>query len=144
MAGFSGEYDHSLDDKWRVIIPTKIRSLLGDRFYITKSHIGPCLWIYTVEDWQAFSDALDKRPQLDEDTVTLKRFFTATEVSVDTQGRVAIPVKLRSHAQMTEPGAVTIVGTGNRVEIWSTPEWDKYNESITATMISKAARVAGI
>lgn len=141
---FQGEYDHNIDDKGRVIIPTKFRSLLGDRFYITKGYSGPCLWLFTESEWKSFSDALDRRPQLDEDTVMLKRFFTSTEASTDSQGRVAIPMKLRGYARIVEQSPVVIVGTGSMIEIWSSAEWDLYNDNITADMISKAARGVGI
>jgi MraZ protein len=141
---FQGEYDHSIDDKGRVIIPTKFRSLLGDRFYMTKGYSGPCIWVFTEAEWKSFSDALDRRPQLDEDTVMLKRFFTSTEAATDSQGRVAIPSKLRSYAKIVEQSPVVIVGTGSKIEIWSAAEWEKYNDNITADMISKAARGVGI
>lgn len=144
LSNFQGEYDHGVDDKGRVIIPTKFRSSLGERFFMTKGYGGNCIWIFTEAEWKSFSETLNKQHFLDPNTIILQRFFTSTEASVDNQGRVAIPQKLRMHAHIGEQGDVVIVGTGSRIEIWAREEWDKYNDSLTADMISMAAREVGI
>ena len=91
---FQGEFDHSVDDKGRVIIPNKFRSSLGERFSMTKG-VGGCIFVYTEAAYKELSETLNSQRQLDEHTMRLQRFFTATETSVDGQGRVAIPSKLR-------------------------------------------------
>lgn len=141
---FQGEFDHSVDDKGRVIIPTKFRSSLGERFYMTKGLDG-CIFVYTEAAYKDLSDTLDRQRQLDPHTMRLQRFFTSTESSVDGQGRVAIPMKLREYAGIGEQGDVVIIGTGGRIEIWSRPVWDKYNaEDLTAASIADSARELGI
>lgn len=140
---FQGEYDHSVDDKGRVIIPTKLRSSIGDRFYMTKG-LGGCIFVYTESEYKNLTETLQKQRQLDEHTLRLQRFFTSTESGVDTQGRVAIPVKLREWAKIGDQGDVVIVGTTNRIEIWSRANWDNYNDQLTDAMISESAREVGI
>lgn len=140
---FQGEYDHSVDDKGRVIIPTKLRSSIGDRFYMTKG-LGGCIFVYTEVEYKNLTETLQKQRQLDEHTLRLQRFFTSTESSVDTQGRVAIPGKLREWAKIGDQGDVVIVGTTNRIEIWSRANWDNYNDKLTDAMISESAREVGI
>ena len=141
---FQGEFDHSVDDKGRVIIPTKFRSSLGERFYMTKGMDG-CIFIYTESAYKDLSDALDRQPQLAPHTLRLQRFFTSTESSVDSQGRVAIPMRLREYAEIGDQGDVVIIGTGSRIEIWSRPIWDKYNaEDLTGASIAESARELGI
>ena len=140
---FQGEFDHSVDDKGRVIIPTKFRSSLGLRFYMTKG-LGGCIFVYTESGYQDLSDTLSRQRQLDEHSMRLQRFFTSTELSVDAQGRVAIPAKLREYAKIGEQGDVVIVGTGSRIEIWSSESWELYNENLTAEMITESARELGI
>ncbi len=140
---FQGESDHSVDDKGRVIIPTRFRSSLGERFYMTKG-IGGCIFVYTEPAYKALSETLQKQRALDEHTLRLQRFFTSTEASVDTQGRVAIPSKLRDWAKIGEQGDVVIVGTGPKVEIWSRDAWDRYNDDLTDAMITESAREVGI
>jgi MraZ protein len=140
---FQGEFDHSVDDKGRVIIPTRFRSSLGERFYMTKG-LGGCIFVYTESAYKELSETLSKQRQLDEHTMRLQRFFTSTEASVDSQGRVAIPSKLREYAKIGEQGDVVIVGTGERLEIWSGESWDRYNEEMTPEMIRESARELGI
>jgi MraZ protein len=140
---FQGESDHSIDDKGRVIIPTRFRSHLGDRFYITRG-FNHCLWIYTEADYKSQSDALSKQRQLDENVIRLQRFFTATESSIDTQGRVAIPSKLREWAYISESTDVVLVGTGSKIEVWDKATWDNYSTDISDDMISSAAQDLGI
>jgi len=140
---FQGEFDHSVDDKGRVIIPTRFRSSLGERFYMTKG-VGGCIFVYTEAAYKDLSETLQKQRQLDEHTMRLQRFFTSTEASVDGQGRVAIPAKLREWAKIGEQGDVVIVGTGSRLEMWSRPAWERYNDALTDDMITESAREVGI
>ena len=140
---FQGEFDHSVDDKGRVIIPNRFRASLGVRFYMTKG-VGGCIFIYTEAGYNILSEKLAEQRQLDEHTMRLQRFFTSTEASVDGQGRVAIPSKLREWAKIPEQGDVVIVGTGSRIEIWSQQAWERYNSELTDAMISEAAREVGI
>ena len=140
---FQGEFDHSVDDKGRVIIPTRFRSSLGERFYMTKGLDG-CIFVYTEAAYKDLSESLSRQRQLDEHTMRLQRFFTSTEVSADSQGRVAIPMKLREYAKIGEQGDVVIVGTGARIEIWSAGSWALYNDDLTPQMITESARELGI
>ena len=140
---FQGEFDQSVDDKGRVIIPARFRSSLGERFYMTKG-LWHCIFVYTENAYKDLSDTLQSQRQLDEHTMRLQRFFTATEASVDGQGRVTIPAKLREWAKIGEQGDVVIVGTGIRIEIWSRPVWDRYNDDLTDAMITESAREVGI
>ena len=139
---FQGEFDHSVDDKGRVIIPTKFRSSLGERFYMTKG-LGGCIFVYTESAYKDLSETLSRQRQLDEHTMRLQRFFTSTELNVDGQGRVAIPAKLREYAKIGDQDDVVIVGTGSRIEIWSSRSWALYNEDLTAEMITESARELG-
>ena len=143
MVVFQGEFDHSVDEKGRVIIPAQFRASLGLRFYLTKG-VDYCVFLYTEAAYQDLSAALDKQRQLDRHSMMLQRFFTSTESSVDGQGRVAIPAKLREYAKIGEGDTAVIVGTGSRIEIWSKAVWDQYNAGLTAEMIADAARELGI
>ncbi|MBV9851685.1 MAG: division/cell wall cluster transcriptional repressor MraZ [Armatimonadetes bacterium] len=140
---FQGEFDQSVDDKGRVIIPTRFRASLGVRFYMTKG-IGGCIFVYTENAYNALSETLQQQRQLDEHTMRLQRFFTSTEAQADTQGRVTIPAKLREWAKIDEQGEVVIVGTGSRIEIWSRAGWDRYNDELTDEKITESAREVGI
>lgn len=140
---FQGEFDHSVDDKGRVIIPSRFRNLLGERFYLTKG-LDHCIFVYTEAEFKIMSEKLAAQRQLDEKTIRLQRFFTSTESSVDNQGRVALPLKLRKYAGIEETSEVTLVGTGNRIEIWESNAWIAYNDDLTDDVISEAAREVGL
>ena len=140
---FQGEFDQSVDDKGRVIIPTRFRSSLGERFYMTKG-FNNCIFVYTENAYKDLSDTLQSQRLLDEHAMRLQRFFTSTEASVDGQGRVTIPAKLREWAKVGDEDDVVVVGTGLRIEIWSRPVWDRYNDELTDAMITESAREVGI
>jgi len=141
---FQGESDHTLDDKNRLIVPTRFREHIGTKFYLTKGYNGAYIWIFTVDEWNTFIDALDRRPQLDKQTMILKRYFTSTEVTPDSQWRIPVPPKLRQHAGIADHGEVVMVGVGSRIEIWSAAEWAKFNDDLTPEMIAEAAEAVGI
>ena len=121
---FMGEYEHSIDNKGRVIIPAKFREQLGETFVLTKGLDG-CLFIYTNEDWEAFADKLKNISFGSDKSRKLQRYFMAGAVSVevDKQGRILIPAKLRNLAGLTKD--VSLLGVGNRIELWDTETWEK-------------------
>ena len=114
---FMGSYDHSLDAKGRMTIPSKFREALGDKFVITKSP-DPCLCIYDLPSWERFVQKLSGLPYNTRKQRELVRFFmsTATEVEPDRQGRILLPQKLRTHAHIEKN--VVMMGVGARIEIW--------------------------
>ena len=140
---FIGCFIHNLDDKGRIIIPLKFRSLLGEKFVITK---GPdkCLWVFTIEEFKNLEKRLEELPLLDPSALRLFRFFSAEAVdaTTDAQGRVAIPQHLREYASIERE--VVIVGTGNRLEIWNKRKWDELTSSMDEELIREAARSVGI
>ena len=120
---FMSEYSHSIDPKGRLIIPAKFRELLGEQFVVTRGFDG-CLFVFEGEDWERFEEKLRALPMDRPEARTLERFFLAgaVEVEVDKQGRIPLPPSLIKHAKI-EKEAV-IAGVGNRIEIWSQPEWE--------------------
>lgn len=120
-----GEYQHSIDSKGRLIIPTKFRSQLGDHFVITRGLDG-CLFGYPASEWQALEAKLNHLPLTKRDARAFVRFFysAATECELDKQGRVNIPSTLIKHAAIDKK--CVIVGVSNRFEIWSAERWNKF------------------
>lgn len=123
MHMFMGEYNHTLDAKGRLIIPSKFREVLGDGFVVTKGMDG-CLFVFTDSEWQAFAEKLHTLPMIDKEARQFTRFFLAgaAEVEVDKQGRILIPQVLREFAGITKDAV--LVGVGSRVEIWSRERWE--------------------
>ena len=120
-AMFMGEFEHSLDEKNRLIIPTKLREELGKSSVITRGTDG-CLFIYPEKAWEEFVEKLKKLPG-SKNGREMQRFFMAGAAScdLDKQGRVMIPQRLLEHAAITKE--VVSVGVIDKIEIWSKDRW---------------------
>ena len=120
---FMGEYNHTIDAKGRLIIPSKFREVLGDEFVVTKGMDG-CLFVFDDPEWQAFEEKLRSLPMIDKEARQFTRFFLAgaASVEVDKQGRILLPAVLREFAGITKDAV--LVGVGSRVVIWSRDRWE--------------------
>ena len=119
---FTGEYNHTIDTKGRLIVPSKLREQLGISFVVTRGMDG-CLFAYPNDEWEIFEGKLRQLPMTNESSRKFKRFFQAgaTDCEVDNQGRILLPASLREFAGITKD--VTVVGVGERAEIWSKEKW---------------------
>ena len=122
---FIGEYHHTIDEKDRLIIPSKFRFDLGEKFIITRG-IENCLYAYKQEDFEKIVNKLETLPFTKKDARCFTRFFLsgATIAEFDKQGRVNITSPLVSYAGLTKD--CVVIGTGDRFEIWSQDNWDKF------------------
>lgn len=122
----TGEFNHSIDAKGRLIIPSKFRDILGEDFVITKGMDG-CLFLYPNNEWKIFEDKLRTLPLTNKNARTFVRFFlgSAVDGGLDKQGRVLISSALRSFAGLEKE--VVLVGVLDRVEIWDKAKWDENN-----------------
>lgn len=120
-----GEYHHSIDEKGRIIIPSKFRDELGEKFIVTRG-LENCLFVYPLSSWQKIVSKLESLPFTKRDAREFNRFFLsgATEVEFDKQGRINIPSPLVSYAKMEKESV--IIGVGDRLEIWSQAGWDNF------------------
>jgi MraZ protein len=117
-----GEYNHTIDIKGRLIIPSKFRETLGDEFVVTKGLDG-CLFVYPNEEWQTFEEKLKTLPLTNKNARQFSRFFLAGAATceVDKQGRILLPSVLREFAELEKD--VVLVGVLSRIEIWSKSKW---------------------
>jgi len=129
---FMGQYQHSLDPKGRVIIPSKFREQLGESFILTKG-LDHCLFVYPKDEWNVLEQKLKSLPFTQKDARAFIRFFFsgAVETEMDKQGRILIPPQLREHARIEKD--LMIIGVSNRVEIWSLEEWESYSKEASET-----------
>lgn len=119
---FMGEFQHNIDSKGRLIVPSKLRDSLGERFIVTRGMDG-CLFGYTLDSWANLEASMKDMPLTKKDARTFVRFFysAATECEIDKQGRINIPVKLREFAGLEK--TCIIIGVSDRIEIWSEDRW---------------------
>ena len=123
---FMGEYNHTVDAKGRLIVPSKFREQLGDEFVVTKGLDG-CLFVYENTEWKILEEKLKILPLSNANARKITRFFLAgaTLCEVDKQGRILLPSVLRAFAGIEKEAVM--VGVGNRIEIWSKESWISAN-----------------
>ena len=130
-----GEYQHNIDPKGRVIVPSKFREDLGERFYVTKGLDG-CLFVLSPAEWDKLQEKIMSMPI--SKARGLQRFFFsgAAELEPDKQGRILLPQHLREYANLTKD--VAFIGASRRAEIWDAASWKKFNSALTEDAIAEA------
>ena len=124
-----GEYIHRLDDKDRFILPSKfrekIKTLKEKKFFITRGLDG-CLFLVPKEAWEKLEDKLRSLPFTKQQSRVFNRlyFSGASEIDIDTQGRIIIPEYLKEFARIKRE--IVIVGVADRIEIWGKEDWDGF------------------
>ncbi len=123
-----GEYHHNVDEKKRLIIPSKFRSELGEKVVITRG-LEKCLFLYREDEFQKLVEKLKNMPFTKQRVREFSRFLLsgATLVEFDKQGRINLAPHLVSYANIVKE--CTIIGIGDRVEIWSDNSWNDFYSS---------------
>jgi MraZ protein len=126
---FYGEYDHSLDAKGRLIIPSKFREVFKEhsigKFVLTRG-LDRCLFVFTEDIWKEQEKKFKEMPFTKQESRQFNRlyFSGASEAECDKQGRILIPSYLKEYAHIADH--VMIVGVSDRFEIWSYDRWKTY------------------
>jgi len=122
---FMGEFHHNIDDKARLVMPSKFREELGDTFVVTRGLEG-CLFVYSKDEWENLVSKLKTLPFTKKDARAFLRFFLsgAQECNLDKQGRIAVPAPLVNHANLKKE--CVVIGVNDRLEIWSKDTFDSY------------------
>lgn len=133
---FMGEYHHTIDDKGRITIPSKLRYELGEEFIITKGLDG-CLFIYPKEEWESIAKKYKELPNT-KDARNYLRFFLSGAVlsNFDKQGRINVNKPLIEYASLIKD--CVIIGVNERLEIWSKDKWEEFL-NINSSTISDIA-----
>lgn len=120
-----GEYHHTIDDKGRIIIPSKFREELGQEFIVTRG-LEECLFVYPKDKWDKIVLKLNTLPFTKKDARSFMRFFLsgATAMELDKQGRINITSPLISYADLKKD--CIVIGVGDRLEIWSNDKWNEF------------------
>lgn len=120
-----GEFHHSLDDKNRLIIPSKLRNELEDEVIITRG-LDKCLFIYSKTEWNKIVNELSKLPFTKKDARNFNRFFLsgASLTGFDKQGRINIVQTLLDYALIKRE--VTIIGVNDRIEVWDKDSYETF------------------
>src|SRR5437660_7750213 len=125
---FLGEYEHTIDEKVRLAVPAKFRAQM-DRGAVISKGMGTCLSVYTMERWDEKSAELASGKTSDELRDFERRIYpSASEVELDSQGRMVIPARLRGFAGLDSE--VTVAGVRDHFEIWDRATWQEYEAKL--------------
>lgn len=127
MELLTGEYRNTLDEKGRILFPSKLRSELTENVLIVTQAIDHCLWLFTPEEWKNVSSKLmdQASPFNERNRLVLRRFIApAQEVEFDKAGRLSIPQSLREYAQLEKD--CVILGVNKYLELWDAETYRAY------------------
>lgn len=124
---FIGEYNHTVDEKGRLAIPTKFRKELKGGAVVTRG-LDNCLFVYSMTEWKKLAEKLSALPFSQANSRAFSRLMLAgaMDVEIDKQGRVVLPEYLRRYAGIAKDAVVA--GLYGRIEIWDKKSWESYKE----------------
>ncbi len=120
---FLGEYQHSVDSKGRLVLPSRFRDRLERGLVVTKGQ-ERCLYVFPIDKWDQEVEQVNNLPRTDRRSRNYARSFfgSASDQQLDRQGRIQIPQPLREYASLAKD--VVVIGVADRVEIWYVESWD--------------------
>jgi MraZ protein len=128
MRSLNGEYKITIDDKGRLNLPVKIRSILEDQVHMLTKGPDRCLWLYPMAEWDKLMEQVrSSSTAFSADFRALRRRLIgpAQEVEIDRAGRIAIPQTLREYADLTKD--CIVLGQDDFVEIWNADRYRVYD-----------------
>lgn len=140
---FIGEYQHTIDEKGRMAVPSKMRRDLGSGAVVTRG-IDNCLWLFPKKEWTLLAEKLASLPLTDTNSRAFSRLMLAgaMEVEFDSQGRALLPAYLRIFAGLKKNAVVA--GLFNRLEIWDAATWDTYKKKLEKSTDQVAKHMADL
>lgn len=132
---FTWNYERTVDEKGRIIIPPKFREELGKEFIITRG-LERCIYIYPMSTWKELSSHISSLPLEKKDVRIYQRFIfsSALDVKMDQQGRISIPKSLRDYASIKKD--IVMVGVSSRIEIWDKERWEAMNKELEDSIMN--------
>lgn len=129
---FRGSFEHTLDEKGRVSIPSRFREILiglqDDRLIVTKFLLDTfrCLDAYPYVEWEKFEQELNTKPRFDPNFLKLETFYlsSAHECTVDKHGRILLPPLLREYVGLRRD--VVFTAAREKFRIWDKQVWDAF------------------
>ena len=125
---FIGEYTHTVDEKKRFSLPSKFRQELGKKVVVTRGK-DHCLVLYPHKTWLAISEEVKSLGHVESDQRYARFTFSgASEIEIDSIGRILVPEFLREFADLKS--TIVLTGVHDRVEIWNEKRWAAYRKKL--------------
>jgi len=127
---FRGINSVLLDTKGRIKLPARHRRLLPTdkaiEVVVTIDTESPCLLLYPIQEWELIEEKLQALPSFNPAARRIQRLLIghATDLELDTNGRILLPALLRDYAHIEKD--IRVIGQGRKLELWSAKEWDEY------------------
>ena len=137
---FLGTYSPKLDEKGRIILPAKFRDELASGVVITRGQ-ERCLYVFSQREFETIHESIRQASITNKQNRDFLRLFLsgANQETPDKQHRVTLPAMLRSYAGLDRE--LTVIGAGNRAEIWDTEAWNNYYDSAESDFINNTEEV---
>ena len=130
MLVLTGEYQHVIDDKGRVLVSNKLRNQIdvdqhGSNFYLVLGANG-ILCLYPERHFEQIVLSVAPSGTAPDEAVAFERmsFALASKIELDNQGRLLLNEKLRKRAGLNDD--LTLVGVRDHIELWNTQDWEQY------------------
>ncbi len=136
---FVGRFEHTLDDKGRLVLPPTFRSRLAEGGYITPYE--NCLALWAPKDFEDFVDRFRQKVRDQQAAPNAMRALTAeaADIKPDSQGRIAIPNRLRDYAGLD--GGVVLTGSLDHIELWNHQRWNAISDEGQAGLADAIANL---
>lgn len=144
MIGFLGEYEATVDAKGRFLLPAAVRRKLPDLspgVFVINRGFEKCLTLYPETSWKPIIEGISKLNDFDPNVRQFTRYFLngATELELDTAGRLLIPPSLKEHANIDKD--IVLAGSVKKIEIWDKKTYREFFDSMTSTTFSELAKL---
>ena len=139
---FRGYFEHSLDKKNRLTVPSKFRAPLSDGFILARA-FEPCISVWTPQTWESFTERfLAPLNPFSNKARRLQRFFHSGsfDAELDSAGRLMIPQPLVEYAGISKE--VAVVGNQESFELWDLESWSRYESDLGNTIVEDAENIA--
>ena len=140
---FRGRFEHTIDEKGRLSIPSKFRETLSVRGEneLILTDFDSCLTAYPRDEWRELEEKMKKLSMIQKDVRNFLRLFysSATEAPLDSQGRILIPPQMRERAKLDRE--VVLLGLLNKIEIWDKKSWQEFIANSADTFEDVASKL---
>jgi MraZ protein len=135
-----GTHTPKLDDKGRLILPSRFREELSEGIVVTRGQ-ERCLYVFSAKEFQNVHQKISQAPVTSEEARRYLRVFLsgASDETPDKQGRVLLPQLLRDYAGLNKE--LVIIGVGSRAEIWDAKSWSEYLAANEESFANQAQEV---